>query len=53
MIESRDVLERFAGHRCGAGRCRLVETAANMGPAEGKLDVTSLGEDSVAAIAST
>ena len=38
----------------GAGpRCRLVETAANMGPAEGKFDVTSLGEDSVAAIAST
>jgi len=43
----------FAGHRCGAPVPALVETAANLGPAEGKFDVTSLGEDSVAAIAST
>jgi hypothetical protein len=50
-IEPRDALERFAGDRRRTGRGELVEAAANMGPAEGELDVTTLGEDPIAAVA--
>ena len=48
-IKSRDALERFAGDRRGAGRGEFIEAAADMGPAEGELYVTTLSEDPVAA----
>ena len=50
-IESDDALKRFVGDRRGTGGGELVKAAANVGPAEGELHVTTLCEDPVAAIA--
>src|ERR1700722_1576768 len=47
-IETGDALEGFAGDRRGTHRGELVEAAANVGPAEGELDVTALSENPVA-----
>src|SRR5690606_26587680 len=49
-VERGDTLQRFAGDRCRPGGGEFVEAPAYMGPAEGELDLSALGERAVAGI---